>query len=701
MDFDGDAVTIQLVPESSAEDTYKKMSPRYVNVYKKNRHPIFPFNHECLNGLCVASEYTPDDPEDLKDPKHFYTDYVELLKDVEVNKKIKIGTPIVFTGKIDNIEYQNKITTYGRIRVSKILGVDMDLIHILPNEYSRIDAKAASKLSAYLNKEENGVEIRKELQKFALRAVTLAGVVTFDYKTLYTDTNTELYNEICKIADSKELTDQQKLALLTEKYEKYEKEIESGFSKDLKNELDRAARVKISSISALNMPQLIISGIDEKPIITRGSLLEGYNEKDMIYHSIENRSLQSIKQSGVPSSGYLRRQFSFLMNNFIYQSGEDIENEGLLIPRYKAVGRTAPNGKIYPEVTRESEDDLVLVRSIITKTKGDLSVVTPDLLGTHKDFTDGAAIGASYATSLTESTTQGALGLKHGGHERKFDQTGYLKAPKDCTFREDGKWIYLKVKGKSAELKYPRPDNIVKLNISGDTFKAGENICCAYNTTSPIYELNCLISLTNAKPSLGHRYYEKETVLVSDCYALEDGIIHYEEDKAGNIRVYVGTIEYLYNPLCMYYYPEGTSIKKFDRFCSGVVNMQHVIKTLGTKLNDIYLVFRKQFFELTDHGFLKNGVVAKDAIDEPMLELLFISLTRVSYNSKTNKIEEIEFQGTQKGVLGKKSFFTTLAYGWSANNINKALRGETNLSSDIMTQIMLGLLLQDDLDTKK
>jgi hypothetical protein len=57
--------------------------------------------------------------------------------------------------------------------------------------------------------------------------------------------------------------------------------------------------VKLSSISALNTSQLIVSGIDEKPIITRGSLLSGLSEKDMIYHSIENRSLQSIKVSGV------------------------------------------------------------------------------------------------------------------------------------------------------------------------------------------------------------------------------------------------------------------------------------------------------------------------------------------------------------------------------------------------------------------
>ena len=148
------------------------MSPRYVNVYKKNNEPIYKFNHETLNGLAVASEYVFDDPDDLKNPKYFYTDYVQLLKDVEIEKKIKVGTPIVFTGKIGNVDYCAKITNYGRLRISKIIDADVDKIGIFSNEFERISAKSAA----------DGVEKRKALTKFALRVVTLAGVVTFDYK---------------------------------------------------------------------------------------------------------------------------------------------------------------------------------------------------------------------------------------------------------------------------------------------------------------------------------------------------------------------------------------------------------------------------------------------------------------------------------------------------------------------------------------
>ena len=254
----------------------------------------------------MATEWVVDDPEELKEPRYFYDDYKELVLDVESRHRIKIGTPIVFTYDFGNgLKYQSEVTTYGKIRISKILGRNMDDFDFTKDKYTRFDAKSAMKLSAFLyDYPDDGIEKRLELQKFCLRVVSLAGVVTFDFPTLYTNTNTKTYQEIRNIADSPDLTDQQKLVLLTEKYEQYEKEIEASFSEDLKNELNRAGRVKISSISALNMPQLIVSGVSEVPIITKGSLLTGLSEKDMIFHSIENRSLQSIKVSGV--KGYTR-----------------------------------------------------------------------------------------------------------------------------------------------------------------------------------------------------------------------------------------------------------------------------------------------------------------------------------------------------------------------------------------------------------
>lgn len=110
----------------------------------------------------------------------------------------------------------------------------------------------------------------------------------------------------------------------------------------------------------------------------------------------------------------MNRQVNFLLNNYKFESGEDKENTGLLIPRYLASGRTAPNGKVYPDVSKMNEDELVPVRSIITKTKGNLNVITPDLLSKgflKTDINEGSAIGLSSGSSFSEATTQGILGL--------------------------------------------------------------------------------------------------------------------------------------------------------------------------------------------------------------------------------------------------------------------------------------------------
>mgnify|MGYP003248114612 FL=1 len=49
---------------------------------------------------------------------------------------------------------------------------------------------------------------------------------------------------------------------------------------------------------------------------------------------------------------------------------------------------------------------------------------------------------------------------------------GNLKAPKQCEFREEGRWIYLKVRG--GELKYPRPNNWV--GVGKTKFEKGDLI---------------------------------------------------------------------------------------------------------------------------------------------------------------------------------------------------------------------------------
>lgn len=400
----------------------------------------------------------------------------------------------------------------------------------------------------------------------------------------------------------------------------------------------------------------------------------------------------------------MNRQINYLLNNYKYSaSGEDKNNQGILVPRYIATGRTAPNGTVYRPVSKTDEFDFVPVRSIITKTEGDTNIVTPDLLRKEMiekaSFPDGSAIGMSLGSSFSEATTQGLLGLKHGGHERLLQKDGNLYAPKDKAVDvvEDGQFIVLKVGRK--EQRYPRPSNWVGMGKTH--YEAGELIGTAYHTASPAYKLAAVIRLMMAKGSAGKKYYEKDQVIESDCYAYEDGIINYIEDKNGNITVQVGPRTYAYCPEAMYYFPDGAKVRKYERICSGIVNMRQVITDLPGDINSAFIIFRDQYYQLTSKDFAKDHVVNSGDMQEEIVELIFAGLTKVIPDAKTGKIESLQFQGTQNAVLGRDSFFTTLSYGWSNRIVGKALKGELNIKDDIMTETVLGLLLNDDLDVKK
>lgn len=396
----------------------------------------------------------------------------------------------------------------------------------------------------------------------------------------------------------------------------------------------------------------------------------------------------------------MNRQINFLLNNYKYNANEeDKENLGLLIPRYIAVGRLAPNGQVYKPVKTKNEEDLVPVRSIVTKTTGNLNEVTPDLFSSNfkrASFPDGSAVGVSLGSSFSESTTQSILGLKHGGHERVLDTSGNMYAVKDCELIEDGRWLVIKSRGK--EERYPRPTNWV--GMGKNKFSAGELIGTAYHTTSPVYKLNAVIRLMNAKGSAGKKYYEKDQIVVADCYAYEEGTISYVEQKNGDLRVKIGSRDYAYSPESRYYYPEGTLIRKYQRFCSGVVDMRQVTSDLPNDVNAAFNIFRDQYYSLTSKSFQKSGVVSPGDMQEEIIELIFAGLTKIIPDADSGKIESVIYQGTQNAILNRDSFFTTLSYGWSNRIIGKALKGQLNIADDIMTDTILGLLLHDKLDKK-
>lgn len=279
---------------------------------------------------------------------------------------------------------------------------------------------------------------------------------------------------------------------------------------------------------------------------------------------------------------------------------------------------------------------------------------------------------------------------KHGGHERVIDQQAYLRAPENCTLEDDPNWIRLKSGRK--EFLYPKPANFV-LNDKG-SFQKGEVVGAAYHTTSPIYSLNALISLMRASGGEGVKYFEKDTPFISECYAYDSGKIHYEiTPGTDEVRVFIGSREYSYNDKVIYYYPEGTMINKYQRFCSGIANMDIITRELSNNAEEMYYYFRMQFYELTSGKYASKGIVDDGDVREELTEMLFLGLIRLNTTKMT-----ADYLGTQRGAKESGSFYTLLSYGYAGQVVKNALKGEAELKPDVMTNTVLGVLLNNTLD---
>lgn len=125
--------------------------------------------------------------------------------------------------------------------------------------------------------------------------------------------------------------------------------------------------------------------------------------------------------------------------------------------------------------------------------------------------------------------------------------------------------------------------------------------------------------------------------------------------------------------------------------------MRQVASDLGSDVDGIFNIFRKQYYSLTSNSYQKSGIVSPSDMQEEIVEMVFKGLTQ-EVNSADGEVDEIKYLGTQTAVLSKKSFFTTLSYGWSNQIVGKALKGELELEDDVMTETVLGVLMNDKLD---
>jgi hypothetical protein len=187
--------------------------------------------------------------------------------------------------------------------------------------------------------------------------------------------------------------------------------------------------------------------------------------------------------------------------------------------------------------------------------------------------------------------------LKHGGRLFEVDKTACIRCPEDgCTISVTEALIIL-TSPSGREYIYPKGDNFVQNFIGQGRYKKGEVVGVAYKLVTPSYRLDSIINLLGAASTSSPKTILNNKVLVTECYAYEDGVIKY--DRAGDkvTGVTIGSKRYLYDPSAAYFIPEGTLVKKGERFCSGTMNIDLALRKAGGYLNVFYL-FYNQFNEL-------------------------------------------------------------------------------------------------------
>lgn len=648
-DFDGDTMAWFDVPQKIAPMVVDAMSPKNMLYYKKTHQPLFLPTQEVVQGLILATKVRKDNG--VKN----YGDTLDELKAYRIVHKREFKYQTL-------IEYHGRQTTLAREILSEYFNTDV-------NDFiGGFDKHLTSKTIPVLYKNIVELEDRDDrilkIQQFALKVVTIAGVTSLSLEDLYSDLGNEYLKQIREVEANETLSEREKSVKIRELYEKSVKETTDEVPERVMTEVKESARMKASQLLTMIHP-ILTTGIKGELSLASSTIINGMTTEDMVNYAVENRGTQSIKQDNVPGGGYFTRQMVYLASTYTFADRLDTENKGIEIEERRAAGRTRLDGTIVP---KSNSDKLITIRSIVTS---DIKqpVITKDMISNIIPYHDKSNIGTSMITSLSEGLTQGMLGLKHGGNLFSMMPDSALPAidnVDNVQILDD----YLIVKCGDKVYKYPKPDNWV-VNYSPDgTYKKGENIGYAYHTVTPSYLLDCFIKLTKARKGRTTKRFTKNTIDMVACYAIEGGKIHYDVQ---NGYVTIGKYSYPYNSNVMYFYPEGAEVKRLQRFCNCLLDLDYYL----TAINDyvqVYYVFREQVREM-----------AESMVDE-LIEFLYKLIIHEKNGQLVNS-------GVINSIHSENPWFTELA----AENHNRAFRklepGGTPLISDTFGNSFLPLII--------
>jgi len=590
-DYDGDTFSFYAIPDYLTDEIIEVMSPKNLYYYKKSHSHLFTPSHEIMAGLIISTRISY--PKDGK---------IRSFGTIDDAKKWR-KTHRDFTYQTKCF-IDDKETTLGRAILGELFNRDID--EFLNGDKENLTSKEIPMLYDGLVELEDRLERIQQIQEFALNVATISGGTAPRLSELHAHLDTTYLDEIKTIEASEFLTDKEKDIKIREIYDKFSKDVEQGkdeegnprLANELKLQISDSSRAKISQLLNIVTPQLNV-GPDGVVHVGETTLIGGMRPTDYYRHAIENRVTQDIKTSSVPRSGYTTRQLVYLGTPYRFSDSLDEKNKGIELELYKCSGRTRLDGSVITqdEAKSANKTEMVTVRSIVTATHPELNVVTKDMISRDFEWKEGANVGISLLSSLTEGLTQSGLSLKHGGRLFETDKNAAIRCPKNgCHLSITETYVVL-TSPSGREYLYPKTDNFVQNYNNTGIYQKDEVVGVSYRLFTPSYRLDSVIKLLGAQSTNSRKTILNNKVMISECYAYSDGVIKYEKVGDKIVGVKIGDKEYSYNPSACYFIPEGTEIKKGQRFCTGTMDLDAAIrKTKSYK--DVFYLFYHQFNEL-------------------------------------------------------------------------------------------------------
>lgn len=632
-DYDGDQMSVFLVPEEFNDLVDKNASPKTQLRYESNGDFIWKPNQDMLYGLILATRIIPSEEDDKITLK--YNNFEDLEKDYN-DQVIEYPTDHVIMSYAGG----DVLTSYSREKVSQIIRKPISDIYGsgYPNA-SNID-----ELLTYLYGLKDFTTVYRDLIQFALEVITLEGATVPSLQEMISVDSSKFTTRLKElITKSKE--NPKYYADLESEYEKFVEDRVNHMSKDLTRRVNDSGRMKMSQIIEMMIPQMTVNYKGEYYVATN-SLVNGLSYEDYVHHAVNNRAILQMKQAITPKGGYLNRQLIYAGQGVrMNRNGNSGVNEGVWIPRNRAEGRTTIDGEILgPSDSKE----MVLVRSYAMSKNG---VMTPDLISesTNK-FEDGSNIGLKITSAVAGSVTQGGLSLKHTGTLRKLDKKLSLKANWDCTIRrltidtveittEDKKFIHYV------------PQDFLLTSDTGK-YKKGDLIGFRPVFSDPGAKSKCIIDLLGGTSTddMGAVKHPKDLAL---CVTPVGGKVHYDLQY-----IHIGSLAIPRDPERVYYYFEGEEVDPYTIICDGVLDCYNIV-SYCPKDRDYYGCFRSYFLTL-----LPN-------MNEQTVEYVFTTI-----NSR-DESDNLTYTGIKQKVRSDKSIMTNLGYEGAARVIQSVLENPT------------------------